>query len=244
MTDTSNTRPADSEAQAPRQSPLHRLMRYIPLIAPVLLWAVPCWVLLHTGQHWPLPVTLVGTALFALGLVGMPLAMVRGHGRRQQDRAAIVGDTLLGTSWVLFTWSILLGVPLRLALIVADVDESQGRARIVTWAVLGITAVLLAWGYAEARRVPRVRRLDVQLPRLGAGLDGTRVVLITDTHYGPLDRTRWSARVCETVNTLEADLVCHTGDIADGTAERRRAQAVPLGTVRATRARVYVTGNH
>jgi predicted MPP superfamily phosphohydrolase len=50
--------------------------------------------------------------------------------------------------------------------------------------------------------------------------------------------------VCETVNTLEADLVCHTGDIADGTAERRRAQAAPLGTVRATRARVYVTGNH
>ncbi|EHM29723.1 putative metallophosphoesterase [Streptomyces sp. W007] len=75
-------------------------------------------------------------------------------------------------------------------------------------------------------------------------MDGTRVVLITDTHYGPLDRARWSARVCETVNTLEADLVCHTGDIADGTAERRRAQATPLGTVQATRARVYVTGNH
>ncbi|WP_368857634.1 metallophosphoesterase, partial [Streptomyces sp. GbtcB7] len=68
-----------------------------------------------------------------------------------------------------------------------------------------------------------------QLPRLGAGLDGIRVVLITDTHYGPLDRTRRSAQVCETVNTLEADLVCHTGDIADGTAERRRAQAAPLG---------------
>jgi predicted MPP superfamily phosphohydrolase len=75
-------------------------------------------------------------------------------------------------------------------------------------------------------------------------LDGLRVALITDTHYGPLDRARWSARVCETVNTLEADLVCHTGDIADGTAERRRAQAAPLATVRATRARVYVTGNH
>ncbi|WP_432075993.1 metallophosphoesterase [Streptomyces wuyuanensis] len=244
MTATGNTPPAEGEAQATRQSRLHRLMRYIPLIAPVLLWAVPCWVLLHSGQHWPLPVTLIGTALFAVGLICMPLAMVRGHGRRQQDRAAILGDTLLGSSWVLFTWSVLLGVFLRLGLTLAGVGQSQDRARIVTWAVVGVTAVLLGWGYAEARRVPRVRRLDVQLPRLGAGLDGIRVVLITDTHYGPLDRAHWSARVCETVNALEADLVCHTGDIADGTAARRRAQAAPLGTVRATRARVYVTGNH
>ncbi|MFD3930224.1 metallophosphoesterase [Streptomyces sp. NPDC058614] len=244
MTDTSDVRSTDGSADATQQSRLRRLMRYIPLIAPVLLWTVPCWVLLHAGQHWPLPVALGGTALFVLGLIAMPLAMARGHGRRQQDWAAIVGDTLLGASWVLFTWSVLLGVLLRLALTVAGVGDGQNRARIVTWAVLGVAAALLAWGYAEARRVPRVRQLDVQLPRLGAGLDGTRVVLITDTHYGPLDRARWSARVCAKVNTLEADLVCHTGDIADGTAERRRAQAAPLGTVQATRARVYVTGNH
>ncbi|WND38986.1 metallophosphoesterase [Streptomyces sp. BB1-1-1] len=244
MTETSNSRSAASEAREAPRSRLRRVMRYVPLIAPVLLWAVPCWVLLHTGQHWPLPAGLIGTALFVLGLIGMPLAMVRGHGRRQQDRAAIVGDTLLGSIWVLFTWSVLLGVLLRPALSVAGVGDGQDRARMVTWAVLGVTAVLLAWGYTEARRVPRVRRLDVRLPRLGEGLDGTRVVLITDTHYGPLDRARWSARVCETVNTLEADLVCHAGDIADGTAERRRAQAAPLGTVQATRARVYVTGNH
>ncbi|MCM2410797.1 metallophosphoesterase [Streptomyces sp. RKAG290] len=244
MTDTSEARSADGAAHATEQSRLRRLMRYIPLIAPVLLWTVPCWVLLHAGQDWPLPVALGGTALFVLGLIAMPLAMMRGHGRRQQDWAAIVGDTLLGASWVLFTWSVLLGVLLRLALAVAGVGDGQYRARIVTWVVIGVAAVLLAWGYAEARRVPRVRRLDVQLPRLGAGLDGTRVVLITDTHYGPLDRARWSARVCEKVNALEADLVCHTGDIADGTAERRRDQAAPLGTVEATRARVYVTGNH
>ncbi|MFE6934839.1 metallophosphoesterase [Streptomyces sp. NPDC057699] len=244
MTDTSEARSADGAAQGARQSRLSRLMRYVPMIAPVLLWAVPCVVLLYAGQHWPLPVTLGGTALFVIGLVVMPLAMVRGHGRRQQDRAAVVGDTLLGASWVLFTWSVLLGVLLRLALTVAGVGDGQSRARIVGYVVLGVAAVLLAWGYHEARRVPRVRQVDVQLPRLGPGLDGTRVALITDTHYGPLDRARWSERVCETVNSLEADLVCHTGDIADGTAERRRAQAVPLGTVRATRARVYVTGNH
>ncbi|MFB7407367.1 metallophosphoesterase [Streptomyces sp. NPDC056202] len=244
MADTSSNRAAAGETPGAPPSGLQRVMRFIPLIAPLLLWSVPCWVLLYAGQQWPLPIALSGTALFALGLVGMPLAMMRGHGRRQQDRAAIMGDTLLGGAWVLFTWSVLLGVLLRLALTVAGVGDGQDRARMVTWAVIGLTALLLGWGYFEARRVPRVRRLEVELPRLGAGLDGTRVVLITDTHYGPLDRARWSARVCETVNALEADLVCHTGDIADGTAERRRAQAAPLGTVQATRARVYVTGNH
>jgi predicted MPP superfamily phosphohydrolase len=93
-------------------------------------------------------------------------------------------------------------------------------------------------------RVPRVKRLDVALPRLGAGLDGLRVVLLTDTHYGPIDRARWSARVVEVVNGLDADVVCHTGDIADGGVEQRRAQSAPLGEVRARFARAYVTGNH
>ncbi|WP_079062751.1 metallophosphoesterase [Streptacidiphilus griseoplanus] len=270
MTDASDTRPAEpgpsagpapdpepgpavgappgaepgSEEPSPGRSPLLRVLRFIPLVAPVLLWGVPWWVLLFAGEHWPYPVELGGTVLAVLGLVGMPLAMMRGHGRRQQDLAAVVGDTLLGTSWVLFTWSVLLGVVLRLALVVGGVGDGRGRARIVAWAVLGVSAALLAWGTVEARRVPRVRRVEVPLPRLGAGLDGTRVVVVTDTHYGPLDRVRWSARVCETVNTLEADLVCHAGDIADGTAERRRAQAAPLGTVQAAMARVYVTGNH
>ncbi|TRV74369.1 metallophosphoesterase [Streptomyces sp. 130] len=244
MTDTSEARAADGEAAAGPPGRVRRLMRYVPLVAPVLLWAVPCWVLLYAGQHWPLPVTVGGTCLFVLGLVTMPVAMVRGHGRRQRDRAAIVGDSLLGSIWVLFTWSVLLGVLLRLALVLAGAGDGQDRARIVTWSVLGAAAALLGWGYAEARRVPRVRRVEVRLPRLGPGLDGTRVVLVTDTHYGPLDRVRWSERVCAEVNALEADLVCHTGDIADGTADRRRAQAAPLGTVRAAHARVYVTGNH
>jgi predicted MPP superfamily phosphohydrolase len=69
-------------------------------------------------------------------------------------------------------------------------------------------------------------------------------VLLTDTHYGPIDRARWSIRVVDAVNALDADIVCHNGDIADGTVEQRRAQAAPLGEVRAKLARAYATGNH
>ena len=82
------------------------------------------------------------------------------------------------------------------------------------------------------------------IARLGPGLDGLRVALITDTHYGPLDRARWSAAVVARVNELSADVVCHVGDIADGTVDVRKGQASPLASVRAGSARVYVTGNH
>ncbi|MFG2423282.1 metallophosphoesterase [Streptomyces sp. NPDC048448] len=208
----------------------------------VFLFFLPWWVLLASGTGWPFPVALGGGVLFGAALVAFPVMMALGHGRRQSDAAARTGDTILGVIWVLFAWSALGGV-LRLGLVAAGAG-GQTAARGVAVAVAVIAALLLAWGYTEAMRLPRVRQVDVTLPRLGAGLDGTRVVVLADTHYGPIDRARWSARVVDAVNALEPDIVCHAGDIADGTIARRREQAAPLGRVRSRLARVYVTGNH
>jgi len=208
----------------------------------LLLFVLPWWTLFASGADWPFPVVLVGTVVFAVTLLVFPLLAVRGHGRRRDDRASRIADTTLGVVWVLFVWSVL-GNLLRLVLLAAGVADPD-RSRIVVAAVVVISAVLLAWGHFEAMRTPRVARLDVTVPRLGRGLDGTRVVLLADTHYGPIDRADWSARVAEAVNGLDADVLCHAGDIADGTPEMRREQAAPLGTMRSRLAKIYVTGNH
>jgi predicted MPP superfamily phosphohydrolase len=206
-----------------------------------LLFVVPWWTLLLAGNHWPGGVVALGTVVFAGALVAFPVLMIVGHGRHR-DWAARIADVELGVIWVLFVWSIL-GTVLRLILLAAGVAD-PARSRLSTAVVAAVSLVLLAWGYAEAMRVSRVRRLDVTLPRLGKAFDGLRVVLLTDTHYGPIDRARWSERVVEVVNTLNPDIVAHTGDIADGEVSERRAQAAPLGEVRAALGRVYVTGNH
>jgi uncharacterized protein len=228
---------------APSTRPRRRALRLVPVfVILLLLLGVPWWTLLSAGTHWPPPVVIVGTLAFVAAFVGLPLTMMLGHGRRHLDWAAVTGDALLGAIWVLFVWSVLAQL-LRVALLAFGVADPD-RSRIVAGAVVGVVVVLLVWGYAEAMRVPRTRHVDVLIPRLGAGLDGLRIVMITDTHYGPIDRTRWSAAVTDRVNELEADVVCHVGDIADGTVAVREVQAMPLAAVRAKLARVYVTGNH
>jgi predicted MPP superfamily phosphohydrolase len=136
-----------------------------------------------------------------------------------------------------------IGAGIRLALVLFGVED-PARSRVVAGAVVAVVVALLGWDYAEAMRVPRTRHVDVTIPRLGGGLDGLRAAVITDTHFGPIDRSRWSAGVADRINGLDADLVCHVGDIADGTAEVREEQARPLASVRGKLARVYVTGNH
>ena len=206
-----------------------------------LLFGVPWWTLTTSAAQWPAAVVLGGTVAMVAALAAFPVLMFYGHGRRL-DWAARTGDTMLGVIWVLFVWA-LLGNVLRVVLSVAGMQDPL-RSRVVALFVLTVSAVLVVWGHYEAMRVPRVRRVQVTIPRLGKGLDGLKVVLLTDTHYGPIDRARWSARVTEEVNKLGADIVCHTGDIADGTVAQRRGQAAPLGDIQARLARTYVTGNH
>lgn len=229
------------EPEAPTRRPRIWLRVLIVSAILLLLFSVPWWTLLSAGNRWPAAVAIVGSGTLVAVFVALPALLVLGHGRHR-DRAAVIGDALLGAVWVLFVWSVLAQV-LRLALFIFGVDDPV-RSRVVAGAVVVVVLALLAWGFVEAMRVPRVKHVDVAIAGLGQGLDGVRVAMITDTHYGPIDRTRWSSSVMDRVNALDADIACHVGDIADGTPAVRERQAAPLATVRARLARVYVTGNH
>ena len=236
-----------SATEAVQARPARRTIRWARFAVTItaillLLFGLPWWTLIGADPRWPVAVVVTGTVLFAGALVAFPVLMYLGHGRRHRDRAAATGDTILGVVWVLFAWA-LLGNVAKLVLALVGVADPL-RSRLVAVSVAAVSLVLVVWGYVEAMRVPRLRRVDIVLPRLDAALDGLRVVLLTDTHYGPINRARWSARMIAKVNELDPDIVCHTGDIADGSPAERQAQAAPLGEVRARLARTYVTGNH
>src|SRR5689334_22833761 len=130
----------------------------VPILALILLFTVPWWTLV-LAPDWGTAATVAGTAVFALGLVTMPVAMFRGHARHQ-DGAARVGDSLLAVIWVLFSWSVL-SLVLRAALL--GVDDPL-RSRIVAAATFVVAAGLLVHGNRVAMRVPPVKATDVVIP--------------------------------------------------------------------------------
>jgi hypothetical protein len=105
-----------------------------------------------------------------------------------------------------------------------------------------LASVLL--GLVTALRPVATRRVEVPIADLPAGLDGFRIVQISDLHLGPL--VRWSQvdHIVAAANALEPDLIAITGDLVDGDADGVGPKAERMGALRATHGVCFVTGNH
>lgn len=103
---------------------------------------------------------------------------------------------------------------------------------------------LSAWGLWNAVRPPRVHELTFAYPDLPAELDGYRLVHISDLHAADALPAWHTRAVVETANALRPDLICLTGDYADGDAERLHDVLAPIRDLRAKDGVWAVTGNH
>jgi predicted MPP superfamily phosphohydrolase len=212
----------------------------VPFLISGILHVVPWWRLVLTPQ-WPAGAVVVATVVVAVLMIGLPAALMVGR-LRGREGLLTSGAVWLGVMWQLFVWT-LVGELLRLTLAAAGVPDPLG-ARVVALVVLGWTVAILGWGAYRALGPVPVREREVHLGGLGAGLDGLRVVQITDTHLGPFLSRAWAARITAQVSALEADVLAHTGDLVDGSLAARRHQVEPLGSATARDVRVFITGNH
>jgi len=113
-----------------------------------------------------------------------------------------------------------------------------------------IVIAILAHGYAEAIRMPLVRRAELAMPDWPARTPPMRVVLISDLHVvGPDTPPGRLAMVVDRINALQPDLVLIAGDFLSyrdfASAHYSPAQSVaPLARLRAPLGVVAVLGNH
>jgi len=119
-----------------------------------------------------------------------------------------------------------------------------GPARLRALAVAGIGGAATLVGLRSALAGPVLRRLELRLDRWPTGLDGFRIVQISDIHIGPMLGRAFAGEITERVNALAPDLIAVTGDLVDGSVERLRHDVAPLAGLRARHGTFFVTGNH
>ena len=116
-----------------------------------------------------------------------------------------------------------------------------GRAMML--AIFLAYVVLMVFGWAGSRQLV-VKRLLATWPDLPAGLEGMRIVQISDTHVGPHSSRRHLDRIAALVRAANADLIAVTGDLVDDHAPDVDAYARALGGLEAPLGVFVVPGNH
>lgn len=119
----------------------------------------------------------------------------------------------------------------------------DGTPRRIVCLVLAFS--LGGWGLVQAVLLPEVHRVVVLPVRdLPAGLEGFKLVQLSDLHISKLFQKDWVQGVVERTNALGADLIVVTGDFIDGYTHARRADVAPLAGLVSRHGTIGIPGNH
>jgi len=180
-------------------------------------------------------------ALLILSFVLVPLGFrSRDMNSRLLAWAALIA---MGVFSSLAVFNLLRGLVVALASLVGHPLDAAWRSG-SAWAVLGLVLLVALRSVYNARRIAKVKEVELALPTLPAGLEGLRIVQLSDLHIGPTIKAGYLQRIVERVNGLDADLVAITGDLVDGKVAELRQEFLPLQQLKARLGTYAITGNH
>ncbi|MCP4688096.1 MAG: metallophosphoesterase [Desulfobacterales bacterium] len=110
--------------------------------------------------------------------------------------------------------------------------------------VVALSGAFVGGGLVNGSLSPAVRETIIPAPNLPDDLDGFRIVQISDTHVNDLVTRDWVRDVVDKINSLNPDIVVHTGDLADEVVSIARDTVAPLADISSKFGRYFVTGNH
>ena len=109
---------------------------------------------------------------------------------------------------------------------------------------VGIAAYGVMAGTLQARADPEILRHELHFPDLPSGLDGLRLVQLSDLHAGPLMEAGQLERWRRLAEAERPELLLITGDIVDSLPEEAQAFVAAFKGFRAPRGMFAILGNH
>lgn len=147
-------------------------------------------------------------------------------------------NILGGIVFYLFIGGVVLGIALFVTLFLPTTLPVP-----VAITILFISLALGAIGLMQATMI-RTVSYTIELPNLPDAWQEKKAILVSDTHFGVINHTKFSNKVVDRILTLQPDFVFHAGDFYDGpkvetkpiTASwKRLTEKVPV---------LYAPGNH
>jgi len=214
--------------------------------------------LLHAYIGWRLLPHMPGGGLGAAAMVIwlvlsanlIPLALISYRTRRQSlaDLLAWVGLVASGSFSSLLVLTLIRDAALLIGL--AGSGWLLERSLLETFrsqsavAVPVLAALFTLIGFINARRVAKVRSVEIPIADLPTALHGFTIAQISDIHVGPTIKREYLDAIVDAVNDLDADLIAVTGDLVDGSVHQLSQHTQPMSRLSARHGAYFVTGNH
>lgn len=220
------------------------------------------WSLVHVylGRHILSSFNLKGRArIIGWSLIGAhgvlaPTAMLL----RRSSTGGTVSDVLnlvtyLGMGFVALLFLVYLAVDLGrlLTYLVGKFSGKQPdpqRREFLTGSfnlgAFALTGVATGVGFENARGIPDIKEVTIEIPGLHANLDGFTIAQLSDIHIGPTLKRDFLAGVVDKTMTLNADMIAITGDSVDGYVDNIGDDMTELQRLSAQYGVYIVTGNH
>lgn len=128
----------------------------------------------------------------------------------------------LGSFWlaaVVYFFLIVVAIDVLLLLHTAipflpkSVFEAEAKLRLA-WGSIVLVAIIVIAGAMNAAR-PRIRRLDIHIPKSGRSFKSLNIVAVSDIHLGTIICKARLERIVKKINSLDADIVLLPGDVVD-----------------------------
>ena len=197
-----------------------------------------CRRLSRSGYRWTMLFNVLLAAWAAILFIGMcvlPLSSAS-----TPNNIFVVGQYMLYTFFAIF-------VPKLLGMIVYAVGRwlksrwAAASAFIVAALVFGV----MWWGAVVTPRNIEVREVVMEFERLPDAFDGYRIVQWSDAHLGTYNgRTAIVEKQVNTINSLNPDMICFTGDLVSRITDEARPYLDILARLYARDGVYSVLGNH
>jgi len=191
-----------------------------------------------------IPGTLLGIVLLVASTLLVPTGLLSPYFKRRRGAEQLAWAGLLAMG--LFSSLLVLTFARELMLLALRFAPVAwpGAARETAVAVPLLAVAVTLVGLVNARRLARVKHVNVPVAGLPPALNGYTIAQISDVHVGPTIKRKYVTAIVDKVNSLGADAIAITGDLVDGSVATLSRHTAPLARLTAQDGTFFVTGNH